>query len=87
VVANLSPALADELGLETLGRGVIVMQVRAGSIAQRLGVAPGDVILKVNDAEIGTVDDLRRAVDRGERQTWRLSVRRGERVMNVQVQG
>jgi serine protease Do len=85
-VANLSPALAEELGLEMTTRGVIVMQVRQGTIAQRLGVSTGDIILKVNEAEVASVDSLRRAVG-SERETWRLSIKRGERVMNVQVRG
>jgi len=85
-VANLSPALAEELGLETASRGVIIMQVRQGTIAQRLGVTTGDIVLKVNDTEIVSVDSLRRAVS-GERETWQLSIKRRERVMNVRVQG
>ena len=85
-VANLSPALADELGLETMAKGVIVVQIRAGTTAQRLGVAVGDIVVKVNETEIVSVDVLRRAVER-ERQMWRLTIKRGDRVMNVQVQG
>jgi serine protease Do len=85
-VANLSPALADELGLDTLVKGVIVLQVEPGSTAQRLGVQPGDIVLKVNDREITTVLELRRAIG-GERQSWRLSVRRGDRILNVVVGG
>ena len=85
-VANLSPALADELGIDVVAKGVIVLQTRQGSIAQRLGVAPGDIILKVNDVEIASVQMLRQVVER-ERPTWQLSIQRGERVMNVKVQG
>ena len=85
-VANLSPALADELGIDVVAKGVIVLQIRQGSIAQRLGVAPGDIILKVNDVEIASVQMLRQVVER-ERPTWQLSIKRGERVMNVKVQG
>ena len=85
-VANLSPALADELGIDGQSRGVIVTQVRQGTIAQRLGISPGDIVLKVNDTDIASVETLRRAVER-ERPTWKLSIKRGEKVMNVQVQG
>ena len=85
-VANLSPALADELGIDGQSRGVIVTQVRQGTIGQRLGISPGDIVLKVNDIDIASVETLRRAVER-ERPTWKLSIKRGEKVMNVQVQG
>ena len=86
-VANLSPALAEEMGLDSMSHGVVITQIRQGTVAQRLGVQTGDIIVKVNDTEITSVDTLKRAVDRGERETWRLSVKRGERVMNVQVRG
>jgi serine protease Do len=86
IVANLSPALAEELGLDNQPRGVIVLKVPPNTIAHRIGLSAGDIILKVNDVEITSLDTLRRAVER-ERQAWRLSIKRGDQVMNVQVQG
>ncbi len=85
-VANLSPALAEELSIDPIARGVIVLEVRRRSVADRLGVEPGDIVLGVNDEEIATVDALARVLKR--RPTvWRLSIRRGERVINVSVRG
>ncbi len=86
-VANLSPALAEELGLDGQPRGVIVVKVSQNSIARRIGLSPGDIVLKVNDAEIASVDGLRRAVERERQGGWRLSIKRGAQIMNLQVQG
>jgi serine protease Do len=83
VVANLSPALADELMLDTEARGVVVVDVRRGSPAQRLGLQPGDVLMRLNDREIRTTDDARRITSTP--LPWRLQLRRGERVLQVVV--
>ncbi|HEX6959662.1 MAG TPA: DegQ family serine endoprotease [Ferrovibrio sp.] len=85
-VANLSPALADELGLDITPRGVIVLEVRRGSPAQQIRIAPGDVIVRINDRELRTVSDARRAVSQAEL-PWRLQIRRGDRVFNLTVSG
>src|SRR5258708_2814272 len=85
-VVNLSPALAEELGTDPFGRGVMVLQLRGGSPAQRLGISPGDVVARVNDHDIATVQDLKRALA-GERASWRLQIRRGDRTLSVQVNG
>jgi len=85
-VANLSPALAEELGVDTLGRGVIVLDVARGSPAQRLKLKPGDMVLKVNGDEIDDVDKLRRAVAEA-KPRWELSVRRDDRTLNVVISG
>jgi serine protease Do len=61
-VANLNPALADELGLDTIEHGVIVTDVKSASIAERLGVAKGDIVIAVNRHPIETVAELRAAV-------------------------
>jgi S1-C subfamily serine protease len=85
-VANLNPALADELGLDTNQHGVIVTDVKSGSTAERVGVAKGDVVIALNRRTIGTVTDLRQAVA-GNSDNWTLSIRRGGRVLSVTVRG
>nr|WP_246160458.1 Do family serine endopeptidase [Aureimonas fodinaquatilis] len=51
-VANISPRVADELELQTLTTGVVVTDVKSGSIASRLRLQVGDIILEVNGAQI-----------------------------------
>jgi len=85
-VANLNPALADELGLDTTEHGVIVTDVKSGSIAERLGVAKGDIVIAVNRRSIATVTELRTAVA-GNSENWTLSIRRGDQMLSVTVRG
>jgi Do/DeqQ family serine protease len=85
-VANLSPALIDELGQPTLPtRGVVVTELRRGSPAQLLRLTPGDVLVRVNDHEIKTVDDVRRVTTVP--LPWKVVVRRGDRVLTLLVGG
>ncbi|MEZ5854517.1 MAG: Do family serine endopeptidase [Hyphomicrobiaceae bacterium] len=56
-VVNLYPPLADELGLEET-EGVVIVDVRSGSVAERLGFRPGDVITSVGDTGIDSVEQL-----------------------------
>jgi S1-C subfamily serine protease len=44
-VANLSPALADELRLDSSTEGVVVVEVADGTLAQQFGFQRGDVLL------------------------------------------
>ena len=85
-MANLSPALADELGISTMARGVIVLNVSARSPARSLRLKPGDVIATVNGRDIERVADLVEALDEP-REQWRIAVRRGERLIEVTVRG
>jgi serine protease Do len=73
-VANLNPALDAELGLDDGATGVIVRQVAPRSIAEELGLEPGDIVLAVNDAEIDSVATLQRAVRTGA--PWHIAIRR-----------
>jgi serine protease Do len=63
-VANLSPAVADELGLVEWRPGVIVTEVKAGSFAGRF-VRPGDMILSVNGQDVKNVAELKKRIDAG----------------------
>jgi Do/DeqQ family serine protease len=86
VVANLNPALADELGVNTVERGVIVLRIRRGTIAHRLQIQPGDQVLKVNDKATVNVADLSRALDaRTER--WSIQIKRNGEVMSLVIGG
>jgi serine protease Do len=81
-VANLSPALSEELGLDTLMRGVIVLAVAQGSPAYRMKLRRGDLIIKVGGTEIRDVATLKRKLVKPRRE-WHLSVRRGDRTFNL----
>jgi len=61
-VANLNPALAEELGREYDQPGVIILQIAGNSIAARLGLRPGDIVMAINDVAIRSVGDLQRAL-------------------------
>jgi Do/DeqQ family serine protease len=61
-VANLNPAFDAELGVDDGQTGVIVRQVAAGSIAEEIGLEPGDIVLAVNDEDIDSVATLQREV-------------------------
>jgi len=86
-VANLSPAVAQEVGMEDDTReGVVVLEVAARSAAARFGVRRGDVVVAINDEKISSVDQLARvlAIPTG---TWRLSVERGGKIYSLAIQG
>ncbi|MGZ5861681.1 MAG: DegQ family serine endoprotease [Methyloceanibacter sp.] len=85
-VANLSPAVATELGLDDEGRGVVVLEVEEKTPAQRLGVQRGDVIVGINNSKVGSVAELVTALTPS-RGGWRLSLERGGRLFNLNIQG
>ncbi len=86
-VMNLSPAVIDELGYDgAVERGVIISQIAPGSLARQLGFKPQDIILQVNGVSIAAVDDLAKALDRDSR-GWRLTIRRGDQVINTVAGG
>lgn len=85
VIANLSPALADELRLTSYDEGVIIVRLRRGN-ARRLGFKPGDIILSVARREITSVDDMK-SVTRNARNVWEISIKRGDRIINTNIEG
>jgi Do/DeqQ family serine protease len=75
-VANLSPALADDLQLESSTEGVAVVEVSDGTLAQNFGFQRGDVVLSVNNAKIAKTRDLEKVAETGAR-VWRVVIQRG----------
>ncbi|MCX7297163.1 MAG: DciA family protein, partial [Hyphomicrobiales bacterium] len=82
-VANLSPALSDELQLQNVDNGVVVVDVDNGSYASNLGFQRGDVIQEVNGVRIGKTRDLDTA-SKTQSGSWRIIlIRRGQKISAV----
>ena len=82
-VANLSPALAEELGTPGIPEfGVIILSVEPGSTAEKVKLATGDVIAKVNGEDMSTVDRVVRATAEA-REDWRLGIRRQNKMLDM----
>jgi Do/DeqQ family serine protease len=82
-VANLSPALADELQVQNVDHGVVILDVDNGSYASNLGFQRGDVIEEVNGERIGKTRDLER-VSAVPSRSWRIIIlRRGQKISAV----
>jgi Do/DeqQ family serine protease len=85
-VANLSPALADELRLDPQAEGVVITDVAEGSSAQSVGFQKGDVVVSVNNQKIDKPADLDRITSAGGRQ-WRITILRGGQQISVMFSG
>jgi Do/DeqQ family serine protease len=85
-VANLSPAVAEEMGRDHFELGVVVRAIASGSPAHRLSFQVGDVIFAVNDVEVETVVQIRELTAERAPQ-WTITVRRDGRLFTLTVAG
>jgi Do/DeqQ family serine protease len=82
-IANLSPALVDELQVRNADEGVVVVDVDNGSYASNLGFQRGDVIQEVNGERVTTTHDLDR-LSKTQNRAWRIViVRNGQKISAV----
>lgn len=80
---QLEGGLADYFGVKS---GVLVRTVQKGTPAEKAGLKPGDVILKVGDEKVSAPRDVSNALrDRGDKMTVSLTVVREKREMTVTV--
>jgi S1-C subfamily serine protease len=80
VVANLSPAVAEELGVPSSLSGVVAIDIKNGP-AKRF-FRKGDILLEINGVSIASVDDLQRAVSIDENY-WEIQINRGGRKLQM----
>ncbi|MGY4479861.1 Do/DeqQ family serine protease [Bradyrhizobium sp. USDA 3364] len=85
-VANISPALADELHLDAGAEGVVVTELADDGTAANVGFQKGDIILAVNNEKIARTGDLEKASKSGTR-VWRITLVRGGQQINVTLGG
>ncbi len=84
-VANLSPALADELQLR-VDQGVVVLDIDTGSYASNIGFRRGDIIVSVNGRHIEKTADLDQ-IARQQSRTWRVIINRGGQQISAVFNG
>ena len=83
---NLTPTLAQQFRLRD-NKGVVVVQVESGTPAADAGIRPGDLILEVNGAVIGTVKEYREAVAKVKKDSVaRFLVKRTGRTLYLTVE-
>jgi S1-C subfamily serine protease len=85
-VANISPAVADELHLDADTEGVVVTDLADGGTAASVGFQKGDIILAVNNQKIAKTSDLEKATRESAR-LWRITVVRGGQQIQVTLGG
>ena len=85
-VTNLSPAVADELRIDSNTEGVVISDVADDAPAASVGFKKGDIIQNVNGQKIGKTADLERVAGQSSR-LWRITVMRGGEQINVTLGG
>ena len=81
-VVNLSPAIADQYGLDPFQHGVLVTSAGHG-IAAQAGFQAGDIIRAVNGRRIASTADLVAAMAGGSG-GWQVVIQRGEQQITAQ---
>ena len=85
LTANLSPALADELGLSMNNiNGVIILKIIKNSNASRFGFASGDIFKEINGQSVSSVSGLMRILKTPSK-LWRITIDRGGRKMSMAI--
>jgi Do/DeqQ family serine protease len=74
-IANLSPAVATELGMPEDGQGVVILSVQDGTFASRLGLQAGDMLATLNGKKLENVKQTMSLL-RDPVEGWRLTLRR-----------
>ena len=83
---NLSPAVAQELGMDTQLKGVIVSAVQKGSTADRLGVRVGDIIRRLNGEVIRNTKVIKILTGQQFR-LWRMEIERKGQIIKTTISG
>ena len=83
-VANLSPGLLDELGITSMQRGVIILKLIRGRVANRLGFRFGDIILEINGFEVNSVARLKELVSY-DSDTWKVLIKRRNEILSLVI--
>ncbi|MBY0501665.1 MAG: Do family serine endopeptidase [Alphaproteobacteria bacterium] len=83
-VRTLSPALALEMGLSPMKRGVVITDMIQNAPAVQLGLQPGDILESINKKAIKTKEDAVSLLQQ-DSHAWIMVIRRGQKTLTLQV--
>jgi len=83
-LANINPALIDELRLPLDRTGVMVLSVVRGSSAERLGIRVGDIVKAIGARDITKVADLKALRGKLDR-VGSIEILRGDRILRAKL--
>jgi serine protease Do len=82
-VQEITPEIAQHLGL-SIKKGIIVVDVQEGSVAEEVGIQPQDIILSVNKIKITTMKEYQKEIAKaGEKGSILLLIKRGKAAFYV----
>ena len=59
-LSNVDKEIAEEFGVDVNIKGVVIVDIKPGSVAEEKGLKKGDVIIQVNRVKISSTDELKK---------------------------
>lgn len=84
VVAELSPSLSLDLGLDTFKKGILILDIHPKSIAEEMKFQIGDVLHSIDGQDVEQLDTFFKVMDK-EQSNWKIQFLRGEEKMTLDV--
>lgn len=81
---TLDPGLALSLGLDPYQQGVVIVDLPSNAPAKKLRFLEGDVIFKVNNLSVTSLNSLQKALSKRQK-SWNIALRRGDKIITVKV--
>jgi serine protease Do len=85
-VESLSPAVATDLQMDMMAKGVVIRAVAPNTPAAGYGFQPGDIVRAVNGQTMTSVGQLKHTLDAAGGH-WNMVIDRGGQRMNLTVDG
>ncbi len=79
-VAELSPRLAQRLGLNADIKGVAIVDIDGSSPAARVGLQPRDIVREINGEEIDSTEKMKEVAEAQSR-LWRFTIERDGKLL------
>jgi S1-C subfamily serine protease len=70
--------------MKLFSKGVVLIEVRPASAAQRLGFASKDIIRRINDIDIRLVAQLKRILSKNSKR-WNITIERAGKILSMTV--